>query len=723
MRGPVLFGDDANRARTTQRLTARAAGRIRVGDRAIAPWAPPHRRDSNRDLVLACTSRASEVERQVGSKTTRHVAVGTAGHIDHGKTTLVKRLTGVDTDRLPEERRRGITIVLGFAPLQLPSGVQISLIDVPGHERFVKTMVAGAGGLDVVLLVVAADEGVMPQTREHLEICHLLGIERAVVALTKVDKAGPELTAMAKEDVSLHLARTRLKDADIIPCSALTGEGIEALLLALDRAVAQVAEKNSARLAVLPIDRVFSVHGFGSVVTGTLRQGSLSVGEAVEVLPPVFGRPLGALKIRGIEVFREKVDSAQAGDRVALNLHGAELEGLAVGQVVARPGTIRATRLFDAELSYLDSRKRPQKSGGRAVVHAGTAHAEATVTLLDADVLEPGQTGMARFRLRAPLALVPGERFILRAFELSGAAGRTAGGGLVLDTQPGRRRRFAESTAAVLGSLKAYRVIEALGQDPHEARADAASLLVAERAARGLSRAELALRLAIDLGAADKTISRLVKRGEIAELEGWAVADGAIAALGPKLTAIVEQIHREHPFRGAIPLTELASRLSRRIPEPVVARALSREVGMKKLAHDPEGFRRPGHAPKAAVGGETRAKILETLKSAGLEPPLVAELIPKSGLTEKPLRELLAAMSKSGELVKATPDLYFSRTSFEAATSTILRFIDDKGGMSAQDAKTLLGLSRKYLIPLLEALDKAEVTVRVGELRQRRKAR
>jgi selenocysteine-specific elongation factor len=609
------------------------------------------------------------------------VAVGTAGHIDHGKTTLVKRLTGVDTDRLPEERRRGITIVLGFAPLTLPSGVQISLIDVPGHERFVKTMVAGAGGLDVVLLVVAADEGVMPQTREHLEICHLLGIERAVVALTKIDKAGAELTAMARDDVAQHLARTRLKDAEIIPCSALSGEGIEELRGAIDRAVAGVAEKNSARLAVLPIDRVFSVHGFGSVVTGTLRQGSLTVGEPVEVLPPVFGRPLGALKIRGIEVFREKVDSAHAGDRVALNLHGAELEGLAVGQVVARPGTIRATRLFDAELSYLDSRKRPQKSGGRAVVHAGTAHAEATVTLLDAEALEPGQTGMARFRLRAPLALVPGERFILRA----------------------------------------YRLTEALGRDPHEARADAAARLVAERGARGLSRAELALRLAIDLAAADKTIARLAKRGEIAELEGWAVADGAIAALGPKLTAIVDQIHREHPFRGAIPLTELASRLSRRIPEPVVARALSREVGMKKLAQDPEGFRRPGHAPKAAVGGETRAKILQLLSGAGLEPPLVAELIPQSGLAEKPLRELLAAMSKSGELVKATPDLYFSRTSFEDATRTILRCIDDKGGMSAQDAKTLLGLSRKYLIPLLEALDKAEVTVRVGDVRKRRK--
>lgn len=236
-----------------------------------------------------------------------------------------------------------------------------------------------------------------------------------------------------------------------------------------------------------------------------------------------------------------------------------------------------------------------------------------------------------------------------------------------------------------------------------------------------MSRAELALRLAIDLGAADKTISRLAKRGEIAELEGAAIA-AAIAALGPKLTAIVEQIHREHPFRGAIPLTELASRLSRRIPEPVVARALSREVGMKKLAQNPEGFHQPGHAPKAAVGGESGPN-LETLSSAGLEPPLVAQLIPKSRLTEKPLRELLAAMSKSGELVKATPDLYFSRTSFEAATSTILRFIDDKGGMSAQDAKTLMGLSRKYLIPLLEALDKAEVTVRVGELRQRRKAR
>ncbi|MFO0723120.1 MAG: selenocysteine-specific translation elongation factor [Myxococcota bacterium] len=657
----------------------------------------------------------------MGTETTRHVAVGTAGHIDHGKTTLVKRLTGVDTDRLPEERRRGITIALGFAPLQLPSGTRVSLIDVPGHERFVKTMVAGAGGLDVVLLVVAADEGVMPQTREHLEICQLLGIERAVVALTKIDKAGPELTAMAKDDLLETLRATRLGAAACVPCSAITGEGIDALLTALDLEVARVRERRASSLAALPIDRVFSVHGFGSVVTGTLRQGSLSAGETVEVLPPVYGRPLGPVKIRGLEVFKEKRETAHAGDRVALNLQGADAEALAVGQVVARPGTVRATRVFDAELFLSSARKKALKSGARAVVHAGTAHAEATVTLLDADAYEPGQSGFVRLRLRAPLAVVPGERFILRGFDLSGTAGRTAGGGVVLDVMPGRRRRLAESTLEVMTILRAYRQKASSGEDEIEERSQAAERLIAERGAVGLSAGELKLRLGLEAGVAEKTFARLAKRAQVADLGGLAVAEPAVAALGTKLLAVVDAIHAEHPFRGAIPLAELASKLKKRAPEAVVLRALSREVGMKKLAQDPEGYRRPDHAARAEVGGDARTQILAILEESKLEPPLVGELAEKTKLPEKALRELLAAMSKGKDVIKASPELYFSRTSFEAFQRIVLAHLDENEAMSAQDAKAKTGLSRKYLIPLLEALDKAEITVRVGDVRKRRR--
>lgn len=653
----------------------------------------------------------------MGEQTTRHIALGTAGHIDHGKTTLVKRLTGVDTDRLPEERKRGITIVLGFAPLILPDGTRVGLVDVPGHERFVKNMVAGAGGVDVVLLVVAADEGVMPQTREHLEICQLLGIEHGVVALTKIDRAGPELTELAREDVRAHLAATQLANAPIVPCSSITGEGIDTLLAELTTVVRLVRDRSGTDLPALPIDRVFSVKGFGTVVTGTLRSGSLGAGDSVEILPPIPGRELdGTARIRSVQVFHEPVDRAHAGDRTALNLHNVELDQLSPGQLVVAPGTARPTRLADVELQYLASRNKPLKSGARVLLHAGTAIVEAGVTLLDADRLEPGARGPARLRLRERIAVLPGQRFILRGFDRPDAAGRTLGGGVILDPEPVRRRRHQESTRLVLEGLAAH--LRALGPERGERRTEAAVLLVRERGARGQSLPALSRRLGLQRELLTRTLERAAKDQSVVLLDELAVDPAALRALGERLLAIIDAYHREHPYRGAMSLAELTTRAGRAIPGAIVERAARQLAGMKKLAVDPEGFRRPDHASAARAGGDVRAKVQSVLEAAGLEPPSLSELERQSGLDPKALRELLAAMTRAGDLVRATPELYFTRKSFEAARDLVLAHLEQHGELSTADAKTLTQLSRKYLIPLLEALDKAQITVRTGETRR-----
>lgn len=653
--------------------------------------------------------------REVGAPTTRHVALGTAGHIDHGKTSLVRALTGIDTDRLPEEKRRGITISLGFAPLLLPDGTRVGVIDVPGHERLVKTMVAGAGGIDVVLLVVAADEGVMPQTREHLEICQLLGVPRAIVALTKIDRAGPELTAMALDDVRAHLAPTRLADAPIVPCSAITGEGLDALIAAIARAAEQVPlGRRDARAAALPIDRVFTVKGFGSVVTGTLRQGTIAAGDKVEIVPALPGRALeGPVRVRSVEVFREPVERAHAGDRTALSLQGVELSALSPGQVVVAPGAMVPTRLLDVELWHLASRARALKTGARVEVYTGTGAAEATITLLDADVLEPGAQGMARLRLRAPLGVLPGQRYIVRGFDAATTAGRTVGGGVVLDPEPPRRKRHDPGALGLLAALSTHRRAQDGDGDAPAALTAAALALVHERGARGLAVEVLARRLGVERAPLDKLGSRgLTAVGEVL------VHGEALIALQPRLLAIVDAFHAEHPYRGAVPLAEIASKVGRRAPSAVVDRALRSLVGMKKLAQDPEGYRRPEHAPSAFAGGDARRIVSDALEARGLEPPSVYELAAQTALADKALRELLSIMAKAGEVVRATPELYFARKPYDEGAERLRALIFENGEISTQDAKNRLSLSRKYLIPLLESYDKTGVTVRVGEVRR-----
>ncbi len=645
-----------------------------------------------------------------------HVVLGTAGHIDHGKTTLVRALTGVDTDRLPEEKRRGITIELGFAPLDL-DGRRVGLVDVPGHERFVKNMVAGAGGIDLVLLVVAADEGVMPQTREHVEICDLLGIERGVVALSKVDRADPELAELAAEEVRAQLAGSRLADAPIVPCSAVTGEGLDALRTALIAALDRLPARPARPRLVLPIDRAFTVKGFGTVVTGTVHSGRLRVGDVVQLQPPVPGRPAPeSVRVRGLQVFHEKVEQAEPGDRAAVSLGGVELAQVARGQLVVDPGACRPTRVLDARVRHLASRPRALKTGAKALFHLGTGLVECGLTLLDADRLAPGESGLVRVRLAEPVAALPGQRFILRGFDAASEAGRTVGGGRVLDPEPGRRRRLATATVEVLERLEA-----ALDQpEAREPGIAAVTALVRERGPRGLELEPLGRRLGLDPKAAEALADRAARAKVVTRIGALLVDPAAVDALGPRLIDITRGFHDAHPFLAGVAPAELVSRLGRAIPAAVTERACAVLVGRKALLRVADGsgaLALPDHQPRLGTD-EARRQVVERLESAGLEPPLVPALESEIELEPKALRELLGVLARSGVLVRATPTLYFAAGPYEAFRRAVVGWLDTHGRLSTPDAKALSGVSRKYLIPLMELLDRQRVTVRDGEDRR-----
>lgn len=645
------------------------------------------------------------------------VIVGTAGHIDHGKTSLIRRLTGVQTDRLPEEKKRGITIVLGFAPLKLSDGRTVGVVDVPGHERFVKNMVAGAGGIDVVVVVVAADEGVMPQTREHLEICQLLGVQRGVIALTKIDKA-EDLVELAVDDVQTEVAGTFLEGAPIIPCSNLTGEGIEELRKAMTEAVQSVAERRVDRPMLLPVDRLFSVKGFGSVITGTLVQGQLRVGDTVEISPPIAGRGLDkGARVRGLQVFSEPVEVAYGGQRTAVNLQGVDLEQVRIGQNLMGRGVSRPALRLSVRVQHLSSRKKKLKTGAKVVLHTGTALVEAGLTLLQQDALEPGQQGLATLRLAEPIATVPGQRFILRGFEASERAGRTVGGGIVLDPEPPRRRRKRSETNQVLATLA-----KLVDGGPEEGRlTEALHALVLERGPAGLSQSELTRRLGVSEKALQKATKGPAAKACLALAGDRIVSLQALAALQEDLLVRVGAHHEAYPFRSGMSLGELGSQLGRGFPAHVVDLAAKRLERAGQAVREGANVRLPDFRPKAESDEATRAKLLGALREAGFSPPTAPELEALMQLPGKSFRELMAALVRSQEVVHIAQKIYYERGVFDAATEQVLAFIREQDGITTQQAKALLGdLPRKYLIPLLECMDKRGITARVGEVRKAR---
>jgi selenocysteine-specific elongation factor len=634
----------------------------------------------------------------------KHLILGTAGHIDHGKTSLVKALTGIDTDRLPEEKARGITIELGFAHLELPEGICFGIVDVPGHERFVRTMVAGVGGMDLVMLVIAADEGVMPQTREHLEICQLLGVRAGLVALTKCDLVDGDWLSLVTEEVREYLAGSFLDGAPIVPVSSRTGAGLEELKGTLAEMAAHVEEKRCEGPFRLPVDRVFTVAGFGTVVTGTLLAGEISVGDDVEILPA------GLLsRVRGVQTHGRKGEKGQAGQRVAVNLQGVEHTEVVRGAVVVPRGVYRTTRAVDARLDYLSSAPRELKHRATLRLHSATYEVPAQVILLDRDTLKPGESAFAQLRLEHPVLLLPGDPFVLRSYSPQA----TLGGGRVLDPAPPRRRRRSAEALALLAALD------------HQEDADKVRLLVAQSLYSGLSLEELVIRSGLPVKKADALLTPLLSAGELVQTVREPrifLARDAFAALKEGLSQEVEAYLRDNPIKDGIGKEELKTRLPKRSDPRFFGPLLAALEKEGKLVTERDLVKLPGRKGAATAGqAGLQEKIAAGLQKGGAEPPTLKELCAALGCGEKELLEHLNFLVREGKVVKVKSDVFYAPEPIATVREKLVAFLKEKGEIIPPEFRELTGLSRKFMIPLLEYFDSTRVTIRVGDKRVLRK--
>ncbi|MCJ7748973.1 MAG: selenocysteine-specific translation elongation factor, partial [Desulfobacterales bacterium] len=473
----------------------------------------------------------------------KHVILGTAGHIDHGKTALVKALTGVDTDRLKEEKERGITIELGFTFLDLPSGIRLGIIDVPGHERFVKHMVAGVWGIDLVALIIAADEGVMPQTKEHLDICKLLKVKKGLIVLTKIDLVERELLELVREEVTDIAKDTFLKDAPILAVSSLTGEGIPQLISTLDHLSNEVKERSSDGLFRLPIDRIFVMKGFGTVVTGTIVSGKLSLGETVEILPSGLEG-----KVRNLQVYNQPVEEARAGERAAVNLQGIETSAIERGDVLVHPKTLTPTSLLDVYLEYLSIAPRPLKHRTQQRFHMGTSSTTASIFLLDREELAPGEAGFAQLRLEQSVVSFPQDRFVIRG---SGAI-QTLGGGVVLDTHPIKHRRYSPPVINDLILLKDGSIEQAINQ------------YILRSGMAGISFGDLLNRVAVPPNEIQTILKKMIERGDILLVDPEKLKVIEISQyqrLREMILIQLREFHQRFPMRTGLAKEEVRTKL------------------------------------------------------------------------------------------------------------------------------------------------------------------
>ncbi len=630
----------------------------------------------------------------------KHLILGTAGHIDHGKTSLVKALTGVDCDRLPEEKSRGITIELGFAHLDLPEGIRFGIVDVPGHERFIRTMVAGVGGMDLVMLVIAADEGVMPQTREHLEICRLLGVQRGLVALTKSDLVEPDWLGLVVEEVREYLQGSFLEDAPILPVSSRSGAGLDALRSELARLGGEIEPKRSDGPFRLPVDRVFTVAGFGTVVTGTLLSGRIGVGDEVEIIPKGLQS-----RVRGIQHHGEKCAGGSAGERLAVNLQGVEHNLLQRGDVVAPAGVFRATRVADVRLDYLGSAGRELKNRSILRLHSSTAEVQAEVVLLQGGSLDAGGSGYARLRLAEPLLLLPGDPFVLRR----SSPATTVGGGRVLDPFPPlRRKRRGES----------LQLLEAIEGEDDAMRIAA---MVEGSLLSGISQQELLRRTGFSSARLEKGVSLLLSAGRVVQMTReprlFLCREG-VTELQAQLLASLEQFLGENPLKEGMGKEELKGRLPRRSDPRFFAPLLAALERDGRIVAEREVVTIPDRRQSPPPGGDALlCRLEELLAKGGCEPPTVREMGDATGLGEKPLLEHLNRLAREGRAVKVKGDIFYPPLAVAGLREKLTEFLREHGEITPPQFREVTGLSRKFMIPLLEYFDGEKLTIRVGDKR------
>lgn len=631
----------------------------------------------------------------------KNLIIGTAGHIDHGKTELVKALTGVDTDRLKEEKERGISIELGFASLALAEGVIAGVVDVPGHEHFVKNMLAGATGFDLVLLVVAADDGVMPQTLEHLAIVDLLGVGEGVVAVTKADLVDDDMLALVREDIATALAGTALEGAEVVVTSSRTGQGLDELRAALLRASQRVRERNSEGPFRLPVDRVFTLKGIGTVVTGTLWEGSVADGDEAVIQPRNR-----KVRVRNVQVHGRDVDRALAGQRVAMNLPGISKEDIERGDVVTSPGFLQPTFMADAVLHLLEYSPWNLKNRARVRFHHGTSEVMARVVLLGGrEELRPGESCYVQLRLEKAGLVRYGDRFILRSY----SPVTTIGGGRILDAHP---RKHRQQNRDVLAALQ--RRERGLPGD--------LVLLAVEEKGLPMSLAELLQRTELMKGMLWPALEGLLAEKRLAEIPGdkgpLYTTPESLQGLHERMARLVEELHAANPLKAGVEKEVLRQKLGRGMEAEIFESLLKSAVGAGILEVEAGRVRLKGKCRTlSAREASLKESLLKEIKEGGFSPPLFKELLEKFGVERDMLRDLLSILLEEGEIEQVNPDYFLAAGKLAEAEERIRSFLAERGKLGVGDVREMLGASRKYAIPLLEYFDRRKVTRREGDFR------
>jgi selenocysteine-specific elongation factor len=626
----------------------------------------------------------------------KSIIIGTAGHIDHGKTALVKALTGIDADRLAEEKRRGITIDLGFAHMALPTPdggtLQIGFVDVPGHERFVRNMLAGVGGIDLVLLVIAADESIKPQTREHFDILQLLGVHRGITVLTKSDTVDAETLDVVRLEVEEFLRGTFLEHAPIVPVSSLTGAGFDDLKHAIVDAAAQVEPRDPHALPRLPIDRVFTMKGFGTVVTGTLISGTIHREDELEVFPS--GRKI---RVRGVQVHGKPADAAIAGQRTALNLAGASTEDLSRGMMLAPPDSFTATRRADVRLTLLASAPRPLRNRSRVHFHSNTMEAVAEIALHNAKELAPGKEAFARLKLPEAALLLPGDRFIIRQF----SPVITIGGGTVVDAAPIPRQPDLADFLQTLSDRNRESVMQRRIQ---------------RRARAGISLAQLVAETGWRAESIQSALAPTFNKKQ-AHRAGDIFIDGvALAALRAVLLEAVASFQKKNSLSPGMAKEELREQ-GKASPE-VFAAALDQLAREQRIEIAGDIVRLPGHGVTMKdEEAESKKKIEDAFANAGLKVPALHEVLSGLKIDKVRAQKIVTLLLREKSLIKISDDLVFHRTALDQLRRQIGAHKTKSSTIDVAAFKDMTGVSRKYAIPLLEYLDRERVTRRVGDSR------
>lgn len=637
------------------------------------------------------------------------IIVGTAGHIDHGKTALVRALTGVDADRLPEEKRRGITIDLGFAELDLGDDVRLGFVDVPGHEKFVKNMLAGAHGIDIVILVIAADEGVMPQTREHFDICRLLAVKSGLIVLTKSDLVDDGLLELAKLEVAELVYNSFLADAPVIAVSTKNSAGINDLKNVLKDLALKIPTRVDQLVTRLPIDRAFSVKGFGAVVTGTLVAGEITVGAEMELLPAAK-----KVRVRNLQTYGKTIERAHAGQRAAINLGGLDHSEIERGMILAPSNTFRPTQIFDAHLEVLKTAAHALKSRQRVRVHIGTIEVLGRVQILaETGAIAPGETGLAQFRLESPVVVVPSERFIVRFY----SPPQTMAGGKILDNAAVKHPR--KNLAATRERLGKWLLAEQTNDKPTQLQ-----LILETAGVNGMTRKDLQARTGWQSETLQTALTQVLTQKLVLETEKVFLTRPAFENLLAKTLLAVESHHRREPLTKGIGRETLREKIFAHLPPEIFRACLIELEKLRQITLEKDIVRHASHSYNLAPSEkELLAKLKKIYRDAGLEVPSLEnalnQAIANTKITKDYARKIFQLLVENGEIVLVTPEFYFRKEYLTQLINKMREFADNSPdrAMDMIKFKDLSHVSRKYAIPLLEYFDREKVTQRAGDKR------